>query len=117
MKNTQKNTKSHVKTKREYREPRPSASGTSKAGGPINLSQSSQNSDDSEYVSQTKEEDKCCVCHTFEAEYLKQCDYVSFVSWGKCDFCPHWTHLKSCTEVRVLRRGSVFRCPHCLDEE
>lgn len=117
LKNTQKNTKSHGKTKREDSEPRPSTSGTSKAGGPINLSQSSQNSDDSEYVSQTKEEDKCCVCHTFEAEYLKHCDYISFVSWGKCDFCPHWTHLKSCTEVRVLRRGSVFRCPHCLDEE
>ena len=91
-------------------DPRPSTSGTSKVGGPIDLSQSSE---DSEYTD-IAEDEKCCVCHTYEAGYLKQCVYVSFVSWGKCDFCPHWTHLKSCSEVRVVRRGDVFRCPHCL---
>ena len=91
-------------------DPRPSTSGTVKVGGPIELSQSSE---DSEYTD-IAEDKKCCVCHTYEAGYLKQCVYVSFVSWGKCDFCPHWTHLKSCSEVRVVRRGGVFRCPHCL---
>ena len=91
-------------------DPRPSTSGTIKVGGPIDLSQSSE---DSEYTD-IAEDEKCCVCHTCEAGYLKQGVYVSFVSWGKCDFCPRWTHLKSCSEVRVVRRGDVFRCPHCL---
>ena len=91
-------------------DPRPSTSGTIKVGGPINLSQSSEDSESTDIA----EDEKCCVCHTYEAGYLKQCVYVSFVSWGKCDFCPHWTHLKSCSEVRVVRRGDVFRCPHCL---
>ena len=74
-------------------DPRPSTSGTIKVGGPIDLSQSSEDSESTEIA----EDEKCCVCHTYEAGYLKQCVYVSFVSWGKCDFCPHWTHLKSCS--------------------
>ena len=104
-------TKSQIETQKVFSEPRPSTSGTSKGGKPIVLSQSSE---DSEYESDIAEEEKCCVCHTYEAGYLKQCAYVSFVNWGKCDFCSHWTHLKSCSEVSVVRRGDVFRCPHCL---
>ena len=36
-----------------------------------------------------------------------------FVKWAKCDFCDHWTHLTFCSQVKILRRDSVFRCPHC----
>ena len=32
----------------------------------------------------------------------------------KCDLCPHWVHLRVCCETRVIRRGDVFKCPHCL---
>ena len=31
-----------------------------------------------------------------------------------CHFFSHWMHLKTCTEVRVLRRGSKSRCSHCM---
>ena len=31
-----------------------------------------------------------------------------------CHFSSHWMHLKTCTEVRVLRRGSKSRCSHCM---
>ena len=61
-------TKSQIETQKVFSEPRPSTSGTSKGGKPIVLSQSSE---DSEYESDIAEEEKCCVCHTYEAGYLK----------------------------------------------
>ena len=31
-----------------------------------------------------------------------------------CHFSSYWVHLKTCTEVRVLRRGSKYRFSHCM---
>ena len=106
---TEKN-KLRVKCEKGNNESRPSTSRTSKAGVSIKLSQSSESCDDSEYVPESKEEDECCVSHTFQAGYIRKCEFVSFVSWGKCD-------LKYCPKARVFRRDSVFWCPHPLDEE
>ena len=68
---------------------------------------------DSEQV-ESSLETKCCVCKKSEPEdESEDFMFVGMLKWGKCDFWSHWTHLKKCTEVRVLRRGSEFRCPHC----
>ena len=66
-----KKVKCQVKTQKKDNEPRPSTSGISNGGGPTD--RLSQPSEDSEYVPETEEENKCCVCHRFEAEYLKDC--------------------------------------------
>ena len=108
--------KSKSKVKREPvvedESARPGTSGLSNRGGPINLT----TPEDSEAESDISidDEEKCCVCHKFEPEELKNHDEVYFVNWGECESCGHWTHLKFCCTTRVLRRGDVFRCPHCL---
>jgi len=55
----------------------------------------------------------CCMCDRFEPANLDKFPYITLVSWGKCDKCPHWTHLKFCSKVRVIRRETEFLCPHC----
>ena len=95
--------------------PQPSTSGINKYGKPIDLV--SEEGTESDIDSEIDDEEKCCVCNKWEPDELKECIYASLVSWGRCDFCSHWTHLKTCSEVRVLRRDSVFRCPHCLTKE
>jgi hypothetical protein len=47
---------------------------------------------------------------------LKDVVGVVLVKWGECSVCSHWTHLTYCTEVTVLRRNSVLKCPHCSSE-
>ena len=95
--------------------PQPSTSGINTYGKPIDLV--SEEGTESDTDSEIDDEEKCCVCNKWEPDELKECIYVSLVSWGHCDFCSHWTHLKTCSEVRVLRRDSVFHCPHCLTKE
>ena len=76
------------------------------------LSEDSAESD-SELV-ESSQETNCCVCKKSEPEDgSEEFVFVGMLKWEKCDFCSHWTHLKTCTEVRVLRRDSEFRCPHC----
>ena len=94
-------------------DPVPSTSGLNKSGGPISLI-SEDDDDDESVVSEQDTESLCCVCSDWQPEEIRGCKTVVFVTWGKCDFCPHWTHLRYCSEVKVLRRDSVFRCPHCL---
>ncbi|MEW8543568.1 MAG: hypothetical protein AB2693_08525 [Candidatus Thiodiazotropha sp.] len=90
--------------------PVPSTSGINRNGNAINLMSSDESSD---YASDGDDE-KCCVCDSWQPEAIRGCQSIIFVKWAKCDFCSHWTHLQFCTEVRVIRRGSEFRCPHCL---
>ena len=88
-----------------------STSGTSRKGKALDiLSEDSEGSLSDEDIG---EEEKCCVCKKWEPDETRGSAYISFVNWAKCDFCPHWTHLKTCTEVRVIRRDIVFRCLHC----
>ena len=62
-----------------------------------------------------EEEEKCCMCGKWEPEAIRECASVIFVKWAKCDHCSHWTHLHFCSQVKFLRRGSEFRCPHCIE--
>ena len=94
-------------------DPKPSTSGLSNGGGPINLSPEDDDTDSSMSVA---DEELCCVCGKFEPDYVRQCTSVIFTKWAQCDVCGHWTHLIYCTDVRVVRRGSEFRCPHCPAE-
>ncbi|XP_060572341.1 uncharacterized protein LOC132730435 isoform X3 [Ruditapes philippinarum] len=95
--------------------PKPSSSGTSKSGGPIDLSTPPlmEDSVDDDSVVDDDDDELCCVCNKFQPEELSNCHVVTFLKWAKCDFCEHWTHLIYCSEVRVVRRGDEFRCPHC----
>lgn len=46
-------------------------------------------------------------------EALRQYVSLVFAMWGKCMYsnCDHWTHLKFCCDVNVLRRHRIFDCP------
>lgn len=68
---------------------------------------------DSDIGMSDKEEDLCCVCKKFSPEGLKNCIDIVIVKWGQCDNCGHWTHLRFCSNIRVLRRHSEFLCPCC----
>lgn len=55
----------------------------------------------------------CCVCGKEYPDNMKDGYVAEFCTWGKCDFqdCDHWTHLKYCCDVKVLRRHDIFYCP------
>ena len=65
------------------------------------------------------EKEKCCVCKQFTPDAIRQGSAIEFTNWAQCDNqqCKHWVHLKYCTEIRVVRRGSSFYCCHCEDKE
>ena len=93
-------------------EARPSTSGLGRKGGPIPLDVSEDTgseSDEGNYY----DDEKCCVCNKWQPADLEKYPYIAIVSWGKCDKCAHWTHLRFCCKVRTLRRNSEFICPHC----
>lgn len=58
------------------------------------------------------DESLCCVCNTRFPEALRQYVSLVFAMWGKCMYsnCDHWTHLKFCCDVNVLRRHRIFDC-------
>ncbi|KAL4219711.1 hypothetical protein ACF0H5_022281 [Mactra antiquata] len=57
--------------------------------------------------------DVCCVCNLFTPQEVYKSSSLIFVKWVECDECGHWVHLGFCTEVRVIRRGEKYLCPHC----
>ncbi|XP_045195071.2 uncharacterized protein LOC123550708 [Mercenaria mercenaria] len=81
----------------------------------INLLASSESSCDEDI----EDEEKCCVCGLFTPTALANAVSITFAKWAQCDGmvngypCNHWTHLIHCTNVRVIRRGDTFLCPHC----
>ena len=79
--------------------------------GPSKEKPFSCDSDDEEL--NHEESDCCCVCKSFYPPRKTQLDHIFIVNWGQCDSCSHWTHLSFCSSVKVLRRHSVFLCPHC----
>ena len=85
--------------------PKPSTSGTQKCS----VTEDSQDSDNSD----GDNADLCCVCNRYQPDDLNLEYILEIVSWGQCSRCGHWTHLKFCSKVRCLRRGSIFLCPHC----
>lgn len=102
---------------KENVEPTPGVSGTARNthDDMLVLAPDSDGDDTDDDIAVTDSE-LCCVCHDWQPELFRTCKTLNFVSWGQCDFCGHWTHLKYCSNVSVLRRASVFRCPHCLDK-
>ena len=59
------------------------------------------------------ESDCCCICKSYNPPQKKNLDHIVIVNWGQYTNCSHWTHLSFCAPVRVLRRHSIFLCPHC----
>lgn len=91
--------------------PKPSTSGVCNSRGKALPAEDEDSSSDSE----AGDGELCCVCKKSTPAELRDCISIVFVKWGQCDVCGHWVHLQFCTKVRVLRRGSFFRCPHCPD--
>jgi hypothetical protein len=88
-----------------------STSGFCRKGGPIPV--------DTESESElTDDEEPCCVCQKSSPDGIHQVYGIEFVQWAQCDnrSCNHWTHLRFCCDVRVVRRGDKFFCPHCKDQ-
>lgn len=69
-------------------------------------------SEDSEDVS-ISEEELCCICKKYTPEAVRQSASLIFVKWVQCDMCRHWVHLNYCTDIRVIRIGDQYKCPHC----
>jgi len=59
----------------------------------------------------------CCMCACMAPEKLQHNTPLVFVKWVQCSKCSHWAHVGFCTLTRVFRRGDVYVCPHCTDEE
>ncbi|XP_063420606.1 uncharacterized protein LOC134705821 [Mytilus trossulus] len=55
----------------------------------------------------------CCVCNMWQPKELQDCISIVFTQWAKCEYlqCDHWTHLKFCCDVSVIRRSDKFYCP------
>jgi hypothetical protein len=54
----------------------------------------------------------CCVCDQRYPPALRHCISLTIVNWAKYDACEHWTHLRYCSYINVVRRSSEFVCPH-----
>ena len=55
----------------------------------------------------------CCMCNQRYPPTLKHVVSLTIMNWAQCEDCDHWTHLRYCSPVNVVRSKSVFRCPHC----
>lgn len=73
----------------------------------------SPENDHNNTLSESDDEELCCVCKRRMPPEIKLAYVLEFARWAQCDECDHWTHLKYCTQVKVIRRESRFLCPHC----
>ena len=89
------------------RSPKPSTSGEQKRL----TARPEEPESESDMSSEEEEEEKCCMCGKKSPPNLG--DGIKIINWGKCDVCSHWVHLAYCAKERVIRRHSVFVCPHC----
>ena len=93
------------KVEKEISSPQPSTSG---AMIQKSIDNYKPDSSDDEFDTETG---LCCICQQHNADGLNLAYVVEFVNWGQCDKCCHWTHLKYCSKIRCLRRGSEFLPP------
>lgn len=84
-------------------------------GGPICLEDTF--SDSGSNLTDDDDGEVCCVCQMKSPSGTEHLAGIVFVKWAQCDNmnCNHWTHLQTCSDVRVLRRGDTFLCPHCKE--
>ena len=59
----------------------------------------------------------CAVCGKWQPDALNLQLQIQLVTWGHCDRCGGWVHLKFCTAVRELNDDYEFRCPRCENEQ
>ncbi|XP_060553673.1 uncharacterized protein LOC132714771 [Ruditapes philippinarum] len=85
--------------------PRPSTSGVNVRRDPVVVDFDSED--------EIIDDVPCCVCGKTTPPTLRNNPDIKIVSWAQCDNCSHWVHLRFCTEIRVVRRHSNFKCIHC----
>ena len=59
----------------------------------------------------------CAVCGKWQPEALNFQLQIQLVTWGQCDECGCWVHLKFCSVIRELNDDDEFRCPKCENEQ
>ncbi|KAH3872359.1 hypothetical protein DPMN_035575 [Dreissena polymorpha] len=87
------------KTKTQKLTVQPGPSGIDKAMSPVPATPVDESLEDED------ETEMCCVCSLFTPSAVRQSSSLVFV------------HLIYCTKLRVVRRGDIFMCPHCVGEE
>ena len=93
--------------------PLPGPSGITTTQQPPNRVQLYSDTESDTDTEETPESDLCCVCKRLDPDALHLDMGLKIVSWGQCDQCNHWVHLKFCSIVRVIRRNDTFLCPCC----
>ena len=117
-KETKGNSKTGSKAKKSLKfedvqgvSPRPSTSGMSKSVAMEGIPVSED--DDSDFDEDIYDDVPCCVCKQARPPEFNNANYLVITQWAQCDTCGHWTHLKFCSTVRVVRNDTFFECPHC----
>ena len=59
----------------------------------------------------------CAVCGKWQPDALNLQLQIQLVTWGQCDECGCWVHLKFCSAIRELNDDDEFRCPRCENEQ
>ena len=59
----------------------------------------------------------CAVCGKWQPDELNLQLQIQLVTWGQCDKCGCWVHLKFCSAIRELNDDDEFRCPRCENEQ
>ena len=83
--------------------PRPCTSGLSKAAAMEGVPVSEE--DESDVDDEINNGVSCCMCKQARPPEF---DYLVITQWANCDTCMHWTHLKFCSTVRVIRNDTFF---------
>ena len=100
----------NTKTSKADLSPRPSTSGlVSGKQGPLEVE------DSIELSEEESDNEPCCICNQHYPPQLKHVVSLTIINWAQCEACGHWTHLRYCSTVNVVRSKSKFRCPHCED--
>lgn len=97
----------------------PQTKGHSQEPGPSNVQPIDNTSSRQYFLSEDSgdvsisEEELCCICKMFTPHAVRNSTSLIFVKWVQCDKCRHWVHLNYCTDIRVVRIGDHYLCPHC----
>ena len=93
--------------------PKPCTSGLFRSAAmeriPITEEDDSDNSD----IDDVYDDVSCCICKQARTPEFINANYLVIKQWTQCDTCGHWTHLKFCSTVSVVRNDIFFEYPHC----
>ena len=93
--------------------PKPGTSGMFKSDAMEGIPITDENDSDNSDIDDIYDDVPCCICKQARPPEFNNANYLVITQWAQCDTCGHWTHLKFCSTVRVVRNDTFFECPHC----